>query len=272
MSVIIDQPTSLFGFTASRALNWSAKFWVIVACIGFVMFIYHILFFYGGTTLSGEMAKWNDRLYNGLVSGDQLGNAALIAHVFLAALITFGAPLQLIPATQTRFRTFHRWNGRIYMVIALVMSVSGLIMIFSSHRTVLGGWSMATGNVINAVSIIVTALAAWYLAMKGRIAVHREWALRLFVVSNGVWFIRVMFGFWILIHGDAPGHTSLFEGPFDRFLAFSHTLLPLMFMELYLRAYKSRNDRFKWIMTGVISTIAIAMGMGIFMATMIFWI
>ncbi|WP_258097440.1 DUF2306 domain-containing protein [Marinoscillum pacificum] len=272
MSVVLDKPVPSTRLTASKALSLSAKIWVGIACIGFALFIYHILFFYGGTTLSGDLAKWNDRLYNGLVTGDRLGNVALFAHVFLAALITFGAPLQLIPATQTKFRKFHQWNGRIYMVTALVMSISGLIMVLSPHRTVLGGWTMASGNIINATSILIASLVAWYYAVKGRFVQHREWALRLFMVANGVWFIRVMFGFWILINGGAPGHTDLFQGPFDIFLAFSHTLMPLAFMELYIRAGRSKNTFFKWLITGLIAALTIFLGMGIFMATIIFWI
>ncbi|MAE87863.1 MAG: hypothetical protein CMB80_34325 [Flammeovirgaceae bacterium] len=272
MSVLIEKEVGKAKLNASKALDLSAKIWVGVACVGFAFFIYHILFFYGGTTLSGDLAKWNDRLYNGLVTGDRLGNVALFAHVFLAALITFGAPLQLIPATQTRFRTFHRWNGKVYMVTALIMSVSGLIMVLSPHRTVLGGWAMASGNIINATSIIIAAITAWWFAMKGKFKQHREWALRLFIVANGVWFIRVMFGFWILINGGAPGHTDLFEGPFDIFLALSHTILPLILMEFYIRAVKSTSHQFKWVMTFTIGVLTIALGMGVFMATIIFWI
>ena len=52
---------------------------------------------YIATAFAGDFAAWNKRLFVGFVAGDRVGNIALVAHLFIAFVITVGGTLQLIP-------------------------------------------------------------------------------------------------------------------------------------------------------------------------------
>ena len=67
-----------------------------------------------------------------------------------------------------------------------------------------------------------------------RFADHRRWAIRLFAVASAVWFMRVGYMAWGLATGGA-GIGEAMDGPFDLFLAFANSLLPLAVAEIYLR-------------------------------------
>ena len=82
----------------------------------------------------------------------------------------------------------------------------------------------------NGVLVLVLAGLAWRAAAARNIASHRRWALRAFVVINGVFFLRLMvFGYIVL--AQSPPSDLLFD-----VLTYLSYLLPLALMELYLRA------------------------------------
>lgn len=266
---MITQPT-LVRDHSSKLLSGSAKVWFLFAVAGQLIFVFHILHFYGGATIKGDLAVWNEILYHGIITGDTMGNVALGIHLLLAAIITLGGPIQLTPWVQTHMRRFHRWNGRVYVVTAIVISLSGLYMIFG--RGAVGGPVMGAGNTLNALMIMVCAVMTMYFAMMGKLDVHRHWALRLYLVVSGVWFFRVGFGLWILIHQGAPGHSDTFDGPFDIFLAFGHTLIPVALLQLYFWVKEKGGPASRKAMTLGLVVLTALMAGGIFMATVIFWL
>jgi len=110
-------------------------------------------------------------------------------------------------------------------------------------------------------------------AMNKDFLAHRRWAISLFLMVNGVWFFRIGFGLWIFLNGGtAPGSTEDFTGPFDVFLAFGHSLVPLFFGELYFLAQRQSNAIWRFSMAGLLIILAIGTGLGIFMAANIFWL
>ena len=256
--------------TADRSLQIITKIIFSIAVLGQWLFVFYIVVFYGGVALSGDIEKINDTVYHGIISGDTMGNAAFAIHVFLAAIITFGGPIQFMKPIRTNFPTFHRWNGRIYFVTAILISLAGLYMIFS--RGPAGSIAIGIGNTINATLIITFAFVAWRYAMKRKFDLHKKWAIRTFIVVSGVWFFRIGYGLWILITGfTAPGVTNNLDGPFDIFLGFAHTILPLMILELYFYVIASKSTIFKRWMSAFLILLTILLSGGIVMAFMIFW-
>src|SRR5438874_2337526 len=138
---------------ADTALKAAARFWFVVAVIGQWAFLYYIAAFYGPSTLQGNFQVWskNKFLIKGYVPGDTAGNLVFGAHALLAAVIAFGGALQLIPQIRTRAIAIHRWNGRLFLVTALAVSVSGLYMVWVRDATL--GTFGATGVSLNAVLI-----------------------------------------------------------------------------------------------------------------------
>lgn len=255
---------------ANQLLKKSTQVLFMIAVIGQLFFVVHIVSYYGSSIFTGDYEHWNKLLANGLVEGDVIGNIVLMMHIFLAAVITFGGPLQFIPKVRSNYPTFHRWNGRVYTLTAILISLAGLYMVFM--HGVIGGNIMAMGNTLNASLIIIFAILTWRTAVSRDFTAHKRWAIRAFLVVSGVWFFRIGFGIWIAINfGSAPGSTEDLSGPFDMFLAFAHTLIPLAILELYFFTKQKNSSIVKYAMATFLLVLSGLLAVGIIMTTMIFW-
>lgn len=219
-----------------RAADWlgrAATFCYLAIAAGQLLFVAFILLHYYPPTLSGNFAEWNDKpVITGFVAGDSAGNLFFAVHVLMAAVLTFGGLVQLIPAIRNRWPALHRWNGRLYLVSALTLALGGLWMTWGR-----GSWLNlvgAFGITLDALLILVFAALAWRTARARRFVEHRRWAIRLFAVASAVWFMRVGYMAWGMATGGA-GIGRAMDGPFDMVLAFGNSLLPLAIAELYLR-------------------------------------
>jgi hypothetical protein len=257
---------------AKKALNSTVALWFVVAVSGQWLFAYYIAVFYGGTALEGNFIAWTKNMIHGFVDGDYMGNAFVLLHILLAFFITVGGPLQLIPSIRKHFPTFHRINGRVYIFTAIFISLGGLYMTWSRSADV-GGFFGQITLTMNALLIILFAIQTIRTALAGNFESHRRWALRTFLVVGGVWFFRVGFGLWILLNGGtAPGSTANLTGPFDMTLYLSQFLVPLLFLELYFYVQQKGGTKSTWGMAMLMFTLSILLGLGIFMASQIFWL
>ncbi len=262
-SAALEKRRSLQNF-AGKALKTSAVFWFVPALIGQWFFAYHIAVVYIGTAFAGNTAAWNKRLFVGLVAGDLVGNVALAVHLFIAFVITIGGTLQLIPQIRNYAPAFHRWNGRLYIVIAFVASLAGIYMIWT--RDTFGGILINDISVsLDAVLIMVFAAIAVRYAMARKIDVHRRWALRTFMVVSGVWFTRVIYAFLsIVTQGRTPGVTDDMSGPTNIVIGFASYLLPLAVLELYFLAQRSPSVFAKFAAAALVFAAAVATGIGVY--------
>jgi hypothetical protein len=256
---------------ANKALKASAIFWFVTTVIGQWLFVAYIASFYGGAAMAGNFERWNDVLVGGYVKGGTIGNIALAAHLLLALIITAGGPLQLIPYLRARALPFHRWNGRLFMLTAAVVSLTGLYAVWT--RGTAGGFSMRFGISINAVLILICVAMAWRYALAREIAAHRHWALRAFILVSGVWFFRVGLMLWIIANSGPVGIGGKgFDGPFVRFWAYGCYLLPLAVLELYLLAQGRGGSSSKFAMAGLLFVLTAGVGIGIAGAFMGMWL
>lgn len=257
---------------ADTALKAAARLWFVVAVIGQWIFVYYVASFYSGAVVQRDLAAWNKVLPHGYVPGDTMGNSVLALHLFFAVIIIVGGPLQLVPQVRAYAPTLHRWNGRIYMLTAFTTSIAGLYLVW-----IRGG---AAGDVVqhvavslNAVLIMLCAAMALRHALAREFGVHRRWALRLFLVVSGVWFFRVGLMLWLLVNrGPAGFDPKTFTGPFLNFLSFADYLLPLAVLELYLRTKERAGAPGRFAMAATLVVLTLAMGVGIFGATMGMWL
>ncbi|MGB5819940.1 MAG: DUF2306 domain-containing protein [Saonia sp.] len=257
---------------ADKTLNTTATLWFLVAVAGQWLFAYYIMVFYGGNAVQGDWAAWTQRMIHGIIAGDLVGNIAVILHIFLAFVITVGGPLQLIPQIRKHFPKFHRWNGRLYILTAILISLGALYMVWS-REAIVGGLFGQIAISGNAFLIVFFAVFALRTAFACNFMAHRRWALRLFMVASGVWFFRIGFGLWIFLNGgSAPGSTQDLTGPFDMFLYFANYLLPLVFLELYFISQDKANTLGKLAMAALLLVLTCLLGAGIFMAAQIFWL
>ena len=79
---------------ANHTLHRITRLLFAIAVIGQWLFVYYIVAFYWNAAINGNYAVINERLPHGIMEGDPVGNFMLGAHLFLAAIIIFGGPLQ----------------------------------------------------------------------------------------------------------------------------------------------------------------------------------
>ena len=239
MATSIIENRSVSGHPGKTLLRRSALAWFLIAAVGQGAFIWMIVAHYGRKTFSGNFAGWNDKpIIKGYVPGDHVGNAVFVLHVLLAAIVTLGGLLQFVPAIRRRAPSFHRWNGRLFFIVAYVMALSGLWLTWV-RRTYLSPISGIAVSV-DGVLILLFAKTAWRFAIKRDFSAHRRWAMRAFMVVNGVWFLRVGIMAWALTTGGF-GMNDTLSGPADIVLQFGAYLVPLVVLEIYFRGQTSRH-------------------------------
>ena len=258
------------GRAAQRVLKMSGALWFLVAAAGQWTFVYYILAAYTPRTLSGDLSRWDETgLIVGHVPGDGFGNLMFAAHVFLAAVITFGGTMQLIPALRSRFPALHRWNGRLFMITAIILAAGGLWMTWfrDARLSDIG----AIGIALNGVLILAVVPLTTMLAMRRKIDAHRRWAMRLFILVNGVWFFRLFMMGWIFVWREPLWMNSTLDAPYQLFASFACYLLPLAGLELYFRATASQNAAFKLATASAVAVFSGLMAMSAFAAWMMMW-
>jgi Predicted membrane protein (DUF2306) len=234
--------------SARKALNGAAVIWYFATVLGQAAFVLFILLFYYPSSLSGNFAAW-DRKPNieGFATGDTAGNMMFAFHVLAAAVMTAGGLFQLVPSIRQKRPKFHRWNGRIFMVTALSLAFGGLWLVWvrGTYLTLTGAFGVS----LNGLLIIAFAVMAWRSAVNKKFAEHRRWALRLFIVANAVWYMRLGYMIWGIGTGGV-GIGDNMDGPYDYFLAFGNSLVPLAIMEGYLRVKDSNSNRGQYLFAG----------------------
>ncbi len=255
------RPTLPEGITARRALRAAAASWFITAVAGQWLFVYYIVGFYGLTLASGDFEAWdrNKNLTDGYIPGDAAGNAFFLAHVLMAAVLTFGGTLQLVPQLRERVIAVHRWNGRIFLVTAIAATSAGLYLQWVRGTALHGkdtGIVEALGTTLDGVLVLAFAGLAWRAVRAKNIDAHQRWATRLFLVVNGVWFLRVGFRAWMVLTAGAFGGQ-----PFFSFWSFGAYLVPLAVYEMYRRT-KTGPVLAQYAMAAALVALAIITGVG----------
>ena len=254
---------------ADTTLKAAARFWFAVTVFGQVVFGFTVASFYALTALRGDYHKWN--FTNGYVPGFSMGNTAVVMHVASAAIVMLAGAVQLVPQIRNRFPVFHRWNGRIYMLTAVTLSVAGLYMTWI--RGSVGDLSVHLGSTLNAVLIWLCGGMALRYALARDFKTHRRWALRFFLVVSASWFFRIGFFLSLLIFKGPFGFDpTTFRGPFLTFMTFAQYLVPLAVLEIYLRAQDRPGALRRVATAGMLFVLTLVMVAGLFAVAMVQWV
>lgn len=255
---------------AERLRQTAGMVWFLAAAIGQGAFVYFIAAFYGSRTVAGHFPAWNDKpLITGYVAGDGAGNFVFAAHVLLAAVVTLGGLVQLLPFVRRRFPGLHRWNGRLFFAVAALTVIDGLWLTWVRGTQL--SLVSAVAISLNGVLTLMCMTLAWRHAAARRIAEHRPWAMRTYLLVNGVWFLRVgMMGWMILNHGR-PGMNNTLSGPVDVVLVFGAYLIPLAAFEAYDAAGRSAKPAPKLLAAAMLLALTAFMAVGIFGTVALMW-
>lgn len=228
-------------------LKGTGTFWFSMVMLGQWLFFYYIIAFYGFSVITGNLEIWNRFEPLGskpYVPGDTGGNLAFAAHTLGAGIVAFGGALQLIPGIRARFPRFHKINGYVYLTTVVGLALSGyyLVLIRGTSPDLLS----AIGTCINGAFILFFAYKTVQCARNKDIASHRKWAMRLFLVSNAQWFLRVGV-FSYLITGNLLGLKPGFGDLFFPFWTFGCYLVPLVTLQLYFYASEHKSQALKYV-------------------------
>ena len=254
---------------ADTALKAAARFWFGVTVIGQLAFGFAVASFYSLTALRGDYHGW--RFTNGFVPGVTQGNLSVVLHLISAVVIMLAGAIQLVPQVRNRFPVFHRWNGRIYMLAAVVLSGAGLYMHWI--RGSVGGPAQHISGTVNALLIWLCAGMALRYALARDFKTHRRWALRLFLVVSASWFLRIMlFLSFLVFRGTVGFDPTTFTGPLLTFLAYAQFLIPLAVLEIYLRAQDHPGTFRRLTAAGMLFVLTLVMIAGLFAVAMAIWV
>lgn len=251
-------------------LGAAARSWIFVALVGQLLFASYVAAFYGLTAARGQLERWNEVLPHGHSPGEPMANGTVAAHLLFTVVIIVGGVLQLLPGLRRSVPVAHRWIGRLYLLSAVMLSVTGLTMAWT--QGVAGGPAARISISINALLILTCAALTLRYALLRRFDVHRRWALRLLMVVSGVWFFRIGLMFWIMINGGPVGFDpESFRGPALLVIGFGQYLLPLLVLEGYLRAQASPRADAHIVMALSLFGLTAATAVGIVAATLALW-
>jgi len=260
---------SLAPIPGHRALSRAAALWFLGAAAGQAAFAAFIFAFVLPRLAAGDLPGLNDKPHlTGYQPGDVLGNAQLIAHLLLGALMTLSGVLQLLPAIRQRWPALHRWNGRLFLLSALIVTLSGFYLTWVRGSQLNLGSALSTSA--NGVLILLTLALTWRAARRRDFAAHRRHALCAFLLVNGVWFLRlgmVLAGMLLA----ATGRRLEVDGPVFLAVSVLSWLLPLGVLELYFAAQRAPRAIHRYAVVAVLGLAAALTAAGGLAAWLFLW-
>ncbi len=252
------------------ALQTAAGAWLVLALVGQLIFAAYVVVLYGGGALAGRMAQWNNVTPRAWLPGGTPGNLLFGSHVLLTVVVVLGGLIQLLPPLRRHAPVLHRWNGRLYLLTAVALALGGTVMMLT--RGTVGGVWQQVGTVVNGGVVVLCAAMAWRYARARRFDLHRRWALRLFLSVSGVWFFRIGLMAWLALFRAPVGFDpKSFSGPFLTALAFGQFVVPLLVLELVLRAQASRRPGLQAAATALLVALSLVTALGIGAAALGMW-
>jgi uncharacterized membrane protein len=137
-----------------------------------------------------------------------------LIHILPGMLFMILGPLQFMAKLRERHPRFHRWSGRILLSASAVLGVAGLRMTLGP--TIGGVDEKAALLLFGSFFLAALAKAFWH-ALRGEFAQHREWMIRGFATGLAVAAIRPIMGSFFAaaaLQGRTPDPGSFFGTAF----------------------------------------------------------
>jgi uncharacterized membrane protein len=233
MSVLSMLPTPFKMFKTSQTI------WFVSLMLAQLFFVIYLIAGYGISSVTTGLSQWNKFNTSAYVSGDTVGNTMYAGHVLLAIIMIVGGSLQLIPAIRHRFTRFHRYNGRVFVLLACTISLAGLYLI--TVRGTVGNTLMHSLTAFSGAVVIISSIFAVRAARKRSFALHQQWALRLFLAANSVLFFRLFIFAWFITFGSLGVNTENFTGPTVLSVSVLSYIVPLIIVQLVWYANKGKQ-------------------------------
>jgi hypothetical protein len=117
--------------------------------------------------------------------------AVTLLHILPASLFMALMPLQFVRRIRAQRLAWHRWSGRLLIVLGLVVGLSALVM---SYTSAIGGANETAATTLYAILFLVFLGLGFWNIRRRRIVQHREWMIRAFGVALGIATTRPIVG------------------------------------------------------------------------------
>lgn len=251
---IYDVPASL--------LRGSVRFWLAAFLLGQFAFFYYLMGFYGVSVVTQHLEMWNVFEQFGVtpyVAGDARGNVAFGSHALGGGIIAISGGLQLIPLIRQRFPSFHRWNGRIFLAACVTLTLSGLYLVWIRNEPPAAFKDLLT--TFNGILVLACSYFVVRRVLDKDIKNHSRWAIRLFLVASGQWFLRVGVMCYMAL-GNLIGEAK-FGDPFFVVWDYAAFIAPLAVLQIYFYAKDTGSSFVKGITATLLTVLTLLMTVGI---------
>ena len=252
-----------------KALNFSVKSWFVIALAGQWAFAFYILTIYLLTAIFGLNVTDFSPAPN-LKSANDTVYWIYFGHTVPAIYLSLFGLFQLVPSIRAKYKSFHRWNGRIFLILGMTGALTGLFLQWSKGLET--NTLASLGISVNGLLILVAGYFTWHYAVNKQITRHKRWAIHAFILVNGVWTFRLYLMGWYMVNQGPNGNTPNIDGPMDIFLSFACYLLPMAIAEMYFWIVKQRSNNKIWLGTLIMTTGAVISLIGVVAAVMVMWL
>ncbi|HLJ45362.1 MAG TPA: DUF2306 domain-containing protein [Bryobacteraceae bacterium] len=112
-------------------------------------------------------------------------------HIIPGLLFMILGPLQFVRKLRVRHPRVHRWSGRVFMVVGLIIGGSALVI---APQIAIGGVNETVATLLFGMFFLVALIKAFLYIRKRNVAQHREWMIRAFAIGLAVATIRPIVG------------------------------------------------------------------------------
>ncbi len=115
----------------------------------------------------------------------------ILTHIFCSSLAIILGPVQFIPSIRRRWPLAHRWMGRVYLGVGVL--IGGLAALYISPFA-FGGIVSTVGFATLSIAWLYTGARAFASARSRDFAAHRRWMIRNFSLTLAAVTIRLGLG------------------------------------------------------------------------------
>lgn len=134
----------------------------------------------------------------------------LYLHIIPAIIALVTGPLQFVKSIRQRKPAFHRWLGRIYLVVGIVPGAIGGLVI---AQTTEAGFVGRVGISLLAVLWLWTGWNAYRTIRRGQVQEHKAWMIRNYALTFAAVTLRLYLPLGILLL--SPGLDTVYNGDFE---------------------------------------------------------
>ena len=124
-----------------------------------------------------------------------------LAHIVPASLFMVLMPLQFVRRIRDRHIRWHRWSGRLLIVLGTLVGASALVL---SYTTAIGGANETAATTLFALLFLIFLARGFWNIRHHRVAEHREWMIRAFGVALGIATTRPIVGAFFAVGRLSP--------------------------------------------------------------------